>query len=439
MITAGGAGMFCGSCMHDNTWARGLQARGVEVTLIPTYTPIRVDEQDAATNAIYFGGINVYLDYRFPLWRKIPRPLTRWLDSKHVLSVATKFAVSNSALHLGPLTIAMLEGESGPEKTHVNELADFLGNGLQPDAICFSNALLVGALRAVKQKYKGAVFCTLQGDDIFLEALPEPHRTRALDLLRERAREFDGFFVHSAYYRDFMADYLDLPREKFHLVPLGIDLAGHDGKPKPARDDEFVVGYFARIDPAKGLHQLVDAFEIFHAKHPRTRLRVGGYLGKDHQRYFRDIVNRCRKFGGAFEYAGSPATHAEKVELIKSFDVLSVPTVYREPKGLYVLEALANGVPAVQPRHGAFPEMIEETKGGLLVEPGDPESLARGLETMLLNPAERMTYAAAGHAHVHTRLHSAALAEATLDVLRKVVHMRPQWRNSPTLEKVPAQ
>ncbi|MFT5325958.1 MAG: hypothetical protein ACI8P0_003832, partial [Planctomycetaceae bacterium] len=46
IITAGGAGMFCGSCMHDNTWARALRDAGHDVILIPTYTPIRVDEED---------------------------------------------------------------------------------------------------------------------------------------------------------------------------------------------------------------------------------------------------------------------------------------------------------------------------------------------------------------------------------------------------------
>src|SRR3954453_20195522 len=79
IITAGGAGMFCGSCMHDNTWARALLDHGVPVTLIPTYTPIRVDEKDMSTAPLFFGGINVYLEARSSLWRKLPRGLTRWL------------------------------------------------------------------------------------------------------------------------------------------------------------------------------------------------------------------------------------------------------------------------------------------------------------------------------------------------------------------------
>src|SRR5688572_30114041 len=115
ILTAGGAGMFCGSCMHDNTWARALRKAGAEVTLIPAYTPIRVDEQDASLSRVFLGGVNLYLDYHLPLRRKIPRPLVRWLDSPALLNVASKFSVSSDAKELGALTIALLDGETGPQ------------------------------------------------------------------------------------------------------------------------------------------------------------------------------------------------------------------------------------------------------------------------------------------------------------------------------------
>ena len=79
-------------------------------------------------------------------------------------------------------------------------------------------------------------------------------------------------------------------------------------------------------------------------------------------------------------------TTTSKVRFLHGIDVLSVPTTYREPKGLYVLEALANGVPVVQPRHGSFPELIEATGGGLLVNPDDPHDLARALRQLFDDP-----------------------------------------------------
>lgn len=413
IITAGGAGMFCGSCMHDNTWARALKGAGAEVTLVPTYTPIRLDEEDQSGGTVYLGGINVYMEYRWPrLWGAIPRALTRWLDAPRLLNLTS--LISSNARNLGPLTLAMLEGEAGPERREIQELADFLTARLKPDVICLSNILLVGTVRLIRKKFSGPIYCVLQGDDIFLGDLPESYRGRAIEAIHNRAADVDGFLVHSRYYRDFMAEYLGLPVERFHLLPLGIDLAGHGGRPEPQKNSRFTVGYFARICQEKGLHQLVEAFRIFHAAHPETRLLAGGYLGKRDKPFFRQAVAAARELGTAFEYAGSPATHAEKVALLKQFDVLSVPTVYREPKGLYVLEALANGVPVVQPRHGAFPELIEATGGGLLVDPGDPQNLADALEELMLGDGRRIELATAGQLKVRDLYNEQAMAEATL-------------------------
>jgi glycosyltransferase involved in cell wall biosynthesis len=417
IVTAGGAGMFCGSCMHDNTWARSLKKEGARVTLLPTYTPLRLDEQNESSPPVFLGGINIYLDFRARFWRALPRALTRWLDRPAVIRLATRFAVSTNPKQLGELTLAMLAGESGPQSREIDELISFLTDSLRPDTVCFSNAMLVGTVRSLRRKFSGPIYCILQGDDIFLEDLHEPYRTQALAAIRERARDFDGFFVHSAYYRDFMASYLEVPHEKFHIVPLGIDLAGHDGTPSERKSDHFQVGYFARICPEKGLHQLVEGFRLLHKRHPNTRLRAAGYLGPRDKAYFDKTCREARDLGTAFEYAGSPATHEEKVAFLKSLDVLSVPTVYREPKGLYVLEAMANGVPVVQPRHGAFPEMLEATGGGLLVEPGDPQDLARALEELMKDPAGRMQLAHGGRQAVRTQYDDATMARRTMEIL----------------------
>ncbi len=413
LITAGGAGMFCGSCMHDNTLARALMAAGHEVSLIPTYTPIRVDERNVSEGRVFLGGINIYLDTLFPVWRYVPRAAVRWLDSPAVIRLLSGFAVSPDARKLGRLTVSLLQGEQGPEAREVDELAQFLGR-LNPDMVCFSNALLAGVLPRLRHEFAGRIFCLLQGDDIFLDGLVEPFRQQALELLRDHARLFDGFLVHSAYYRDFMADLLQLPLEKMRVVPLGIDLAGHDGLPKQAAGDPFTIGYFARVCPEKGLHQLVEAFRIVHQAHPRTRLVAAGYLGARDKSYLAELTKSAADLGEAFRYVGSPAGHAEKVEFLKSLDVLSVPTVYREPKGLYVLEALANGIPVIQPRHGAFPEMLEATGGGLLVNPLDSADLARGLIELLSSPQQRYDLAQRGRAAVHASFDPATMAAATL-------------------------
>ncbi len=414
LITAGGAGMFCGSCMHDNTLARALIAAGQEISLIPTYTPIRVDERDVSQHKVFLGGINVYLDALLPGWRYLPRAAVRWLDSPGMIRLVSRFAISSNARQLGRLTVALLEGDHGPDAREIEELVEYLGRQLAPDVICFSNALLAGVLPRLRANFAGRIFCLLQGDDIFLDELVEPYRQQALQLLRSHARLFDGFLVHSGYYRDFMAHYLELPPEKIQVVPLGIDLEGHDGLPKRDAGDPFTIGYFARVCPEKGLHQLVEAFRILHREHPRTRLVAAGYLGSRDRAYFEKVSRDAADLGDAFQYRGSPVDHGGKVEFLKALDVLSVPTVYREPKGLYILEALANGVPVVQPRHGAFPELLEATGGGLSVHPGDAADLARGLGELIMNPERRFALAESGRSAVHLRFDPPTMAETTL-------------------------
>jgi len=416
-VTAGGAGMFCGSCMHDNSWVGALRAAGDDVILLPTYTPLTLDEADRSERRIFLGGINIYLEHRSRLWRRLPDSVRRLVDSPALLRLATRFGVSNDAAELGELTLSLLAGEQGPHVREIEPLVDFLAREWKPDAILFSNVLLSGVVPALRREYDGPIWGILQGDDIFLQELPEPYQRQALERIGANAAAFTGFLTHSRVYADFMASYLSLPRERFEQVPLGIDLAGHDGRPGQREAERFTVGYFARVCPEKGLHELLRAFRVFHARHPQSRLVAAGYLGPRDTEYLRRLQQDYRDLGDAFRYAGSPATHAEKVTLLQSFDVLSVPTTYREPKGLYVLESLANGVPVVQPAHGAFPELIEATGGGLLFPPGDAEAHAGQLERLLKDADEHERLGATGQRAVREKFGDAALVAATRAIL----------------------
>lgn len=417
IVTAGGAGMFCGSCMHDNTWARALMQAGCEVSLVPTYTPLRVDEPDQSEQKVFFGGLNVYLRSKLPGWGRVPIWMTHWLDSPRLIRWATKLSVSNDAAKLGQLTLDMLAGEHGPHRAAGAELAGHLARDLRADAVIFSNALLCGALSQLRSQFRGPVLCTLQGDDVFLDGLPEPVRGQAIAAIRQQAAGFDAFLVHSRFYHDYISQYLGLPHERFRQLPLGIDLEGHCGQPGERGDQPFTVGYFARIAPEKGLHRLVEAFLLLHRERPAARLRVGGYLAAGHRDYFEQVRRAAASLGDRFEYVGSPDSHEAKVQFLRSIDVLSVPTEFLEPKGLYVLEALANGVPVVQPSHGAFPELIAATGGGRLTPPGDAAALARALQDLADNPGERIALGKAGQQSVRSRFDSRALADATIDQL----------------------
>jgi glycosyltransferase involved in cell wall biosynthesis len=425
-ITAGAAGMYCGSCMRDNTLVAALARHGHDALLVPCYLPIRTDEEDVSQKRVFFGGLNVYLQQKWGLFRRTPWFLDRLLDAPSLLRWAAGFAGKTRAEELGDLTISILRGEHGKQKKEVAKIAQWLAAEVKPQVVNLTNALLSGMVHELKRAVRAPVLCSLQGDDIFLEALPEPFRTEALNLVREHCREIDGFIATCGYYANFMAEYFDIPRGRIHVVYPGLNLRGHGGG-RPGREGRpFTVGYFARICPEKGLHVLADAFRLLRREMGAgpCRLRVSGWLGESNKKYFHDIQRGIKEAGFAddFEHVESPS-HDDKVCFLQGIDVLSVPAPYREPKGLYVLEALANGVPVVQPRHGSFPELIEATGGGLLVEPNDPRALADGLRRLIEDKALADELGRKGKEAVHARFHADRMADETAAVYAQYVRV----------------
>ena len=419
-ITAGAAGMYCGSCMRDNTLVAALCKLGHDAVLIPTYTPIRTDEDDVSHERVFFGGLNVYLEQKFWLFRQTPRLLDRLFNFRWLLRWVSRFAVNTNYSDLGDITVSMLLGTEGKQRKEVAKLTEWLANEVRPDAVILTNALLSGVVPELRRVLGVPVFVTLQGDDIFLDALPESDRARCVELIRHNCADVAGFIATSGYYGDYMSAYLGLPRGRIHVVYPGINLAGHGGARTVRTTHPLTVGYFARICPEKGFHDLVAAFIRLRKTPgaPPFKLRAGGWLGANNRTFFDEQLAQLSAAGLAsdFEYVDAP-THADKVRFLRSVDVLSVPTTYREPKGLYLLEGWANGVPAVQPRHGTFPELIEQTGGGLLVEPRDPDALAGGLRRLLEDHSLRDRAGRAGEAAVRERFHSGAMAREVVSVL----------------------
>jgi glycosyltransferase involved in cell wall biosynthesis len=365
-ITAGAGEMYCGSCLRDNALAAELLRQGHDVTLLPVYTPTRTDEPNVSDGRVFIGGISVYLEQHVPLFRRTPKLLDRLWDSAPALRLATGRGVSTDPKLLGELSVSMLRGEEGFQRKEVVRLVEHLKAQAPFDVVSLPNSLLLSLAPALKRELGRPISCTLQGEDLFIEGLPEPHRSEVRDLIRRHAPAVDVFVAVSDYYAGFMRRYLDLPLEKIRVAPLGVDTGALPPRPAPAR---FTVGYFARVAPEKGLHLLAEAYALLRAEGrlAGARLLAAGYLAPEHRSYLDGIRARMNRAGleGEFRYRGTL--------------VLSVPSPYVEPKGLYLLEAMACGVPVAQPRHGAFPEMIERTGGGVLFEPGDVKGLAEAI------------------------------------------------------------
>lgn len=432
-IAAGAGGMYCGSCIHDNTLAAALQKQGHEVALLPTYTPLRTDEENVTEPHLFYGALNVFLQHKSGLFRHTPRLIDNLLDRPGLLRWVSRLGAGTDPRGLGGLSLDVLRGEAGHQSKELDKLVAWLRDVYQPDLVQITNSLLLGLVRRIQHELRVPVVVALQGEDLFVDQLREPHRSQVIAELRQRAAGADLFIAPSRYYADHMAEQLALDPARIAVVPLGIQLDGHGTPPQDATiedtppeeaTDTVTLGFFARICPEKGVHRLVDAFIKLagEAGGAALRLRVGGYLGPRDQPFWQQQEERLQQagLGDRFELLGD-IDRADKIRFLRSLDLLCAPTTYREAKGLYALEAMANGVPVVLPHHGSFPEMIADTNGGVLFEPDSEEDLLRCLRRLIADPVERRALGSRGETAVHRHRGAQTMAAATAEVYTELL------------------
>lgn len=410
--------------MRDNTLAAALIRKKRDVVLIPMYSPIKTDEPSVSTDRVFYGGINVFLQQKSSLFRLGSRLLDRFLDAPGVLRMAMRRAGATLPDGLGPLTISMLKGEHGSQRRELEKLIAGL-TAYRPDVIHLPDALFVGLARPLHDALGATVVCTLTGEDIFLDALPSVHRDEAHELIRRAARDVHGFISVTRHYGEYARQNFGVADDQLHHVPLGIRIEPHELASIDAAARPFTIGYLARICPEKGLHVLCDAFIELHRRGRNCRLRAAGYTPETSRSYVDDITSRIEKAGlqDQFEFLGE-VDRVGKVNLLRSCDVFSVPTVYREAKGIYVLEAMSQGVPVVQPDHGSFPELIEATGGGLLFPPNDAKALADRISQLMDDAAMRREIGERGRNAVASSFNEDLMADRAWEAFEKAAQRR---------------
>jgi glycosyltransferase involved in cell wall biosynthesis len=418
-ITPGAGKMYCGACLRDNALVIALRRLGHSATMIPLYLPLTLDEPDqSAGTPTFYGGINVYLAQQSAFFRRAPAWLRNLLAAPALLKMAAGPAARTRPESLGDITLSMLRGEEGHQARELEELIAWLRRE-KPDVICLSNALLVGMARRLRSELRAPVLCTLQGEDWFLDSLPAASRDLAWHTAMARAADVDLFIAPSRYFAELMQKRLRLPGDRLRILPNGINLEGFPPSSALRPPSSPTLGYFARMCREKGLENLIDAFLILkkRARVQNLKLRVGGSCGPVDQILVDQLRNRLAKAGvaGDVEFLPNPS-RADKLRFLASLSVFSVPALYSEAFGLYVIEALAAGVPVVQPAHSAFPELIQATGGGLLCAPGDPKSLADTLEPLLNDPACARSLGEAGRKSVAEKFNLETMAAQMVEI-----------------------
>lgn len=412
--------MYCGSCLNDNTLARAISELGFDIQLVPTYTPITTDESDFSLNQVFFGGINVYLQQKFPPLRWLPSIFDRVLNSPALIRWATKKDVQTDPAMLGAMTVSMLKARDGYQKKEVARLMSYLGE-VGPDLVNFTNVLIAGCVRELKSRWpKMTTVVTLQGDDIFLDYIPEKYRRQSIEQIKELSEFIDGYVAHSLYYADYMSDRLEIPRSKIHVVKLGIDHEDFQ-KAEFGNREKRRIGYLARLTPEKGLHVLVDAFLKLREKRDDVELALAGWVGSEHATFAEQQFEKLANAGLENDYVYKGVVdRSEKVAFLRDLDVFSVPTTYREPKGRFALEAMAAGIPLVLPDHGAFPELIKEAGCGVLVPPNEHEPLAVALDEMLNDQQRALELGSAGRETIIESRSAKSMARETIGLYERL-------------------
>ncbi|MFM8952925.1 MAG: glycosyltransferase family 4 protein [Planctomycetaceae bacterium] len=420
-ITAGAGGRICGSCLHDNTLVRALVARGCDATLVPAYVPTTTDEENVAQERIVMGGVNVWLQEHVPLFRHTPRFVDRLFDAPPLLRWLSSRTGGTRPADLGPLTISTLRGEQGRQRKEVEKLAVWLAADVQPDVVHLSNVLLIGLARRIREATGARIVCSLSGEDIFIDAIPEPHRSEIWGVLRDRAADVDAFVALNHFFAGFMAERLALPLNRIEVIPHGVDPAGFPttlpdlAARRRSRGGRLVVGMLARGCREKGLDQLIRALPLLASRD--VEIVAAGAMVDAERDYVTSCLALAHDLGVAdrFHWLGQ-VDRPGKLALLGSIDLFAMPTVHPEAKGLPVIEAMAAGLPVVAPRHGTFPELLDGEQAGVLHAAGDPADLARVIAAVFADEDLAIRLARHGRTLVERR-HTADRMAAAHDTL----------------------
>jgi glycosyltransferase involved in cell wall biosynthesis len=267
-----------------------------------------------------------------------------------------------------------------------------------------------------------------QGEDSFLDGLPEPFRTRCWTALGARLRDSDLVLSPSRFYADFMARRLGAIGTPVEIVPNGIHLEGYA---PAAPTTPPAIGYLARMNREKGLEVLVDAFLALARDlgDRSTRLRIAGAATAGDQPLITSLQKKISAAGLGDRVEWSPnLTREQKVAFLRGLTVFSVPATYEEAFGLYVIEAMACALPVVQPASAAFPELLAAAGSGVTVPPRDPSALARAWRDLLADPARRQALGDSARAGVQRHFSAAAMAASFRRVVSDRVPRRPTTR-----------
>jgi len=411
-ITPGsGDPFYCGNCFRDNQQANALRKAGHEVVVMPLYLPLK-HESFRGDTPLFFPAVSLFVARKYFKKRQMPQWMERLLNADWALGQAASLSGSTSSDGLEDMTLSMIQGDDAVFLKYVREIVEWVRTGDRPDVIHLSSSLVIGIAAALKQAMDVPVVCSLQDEEVWIDALGDCAPTAWQGIWRNAAC-IDRFIASSEFYRQSVLQRTsDLSR--IDVVYPGFATTKYYCETLPA---EPTIGFFYRMNRLNGLHNLAEAFVMLKREDsiPHLRLRHGGGFSSADKSFLQSVRRTL-------------ADYADCVLLLEDYDlshhadfyrnttVVSVPVTFDEAVGLYVCEAYAAGRPVVEPATGSFPEIVDD--GGELYSENTPQALAAALRNMLTDKDLYARRRANALRLARERYSHEALAAALIDVYK---------------------
>lgn len=383
-----GGTFYCGNCLRDSALVQSLRKEGHDALTLPMYLPLTLNGETRTDGIpVFYGAVNLYLKQNFPWLRNMPGFIEKFLNSGPILSFAAHKAGSTRAEGLEEMTESMLLGSKGNQAKELEELVGFLRKE-QPDIVHLSNALLLGLAERIREEVNAPVICSLQDEDVWVDAMRSSYREHIWTLMAEKANDVDRFVAVSQFYAGIMKERMNIPEDRINVVHIGVNPDAYETN-LPACDPP-VVGFLSRMNEENGFGLLVDAFIELKKNNRFNAVKLcatGGMTGDD--KSFINLqwkkIKRANLTG--FVEIQQDFRQDKLKDFFRKITLLSVPVLKGEAFGLYQIESLASGVPLVQPAIGAFPEIIGISGGGVTYSPNTATALAAKLTGILASPS----------------------------------------------------